>query len=639
MSHIIGIDLGTGMSAVSYFESGEAKVIQNAEGSKTTPSVVSFNDDGTKTVGQVAKRQSILNPKTVIHSAKRLIGKKYSQVKDLQKILAYEIAEGKNGMACIKVRDKLVTPEEVGAAVLSKLKADAEAALGETITDAVITVPAYFGDAERQATKDAGRIAGLNVKRIINEPTAACLAYGLDKEGSKVIAVGDIGCGTSDISILEYGDGVFEVLATNGDPLLGGDDIDEALMKHVAEGFKSETGIDILKDNQAKARLKEACEKAKCELSTAESTDINLPFITADASGPKHLMKSVTRAELEHIIEPIIRPFEAKVRQCVEDSKKTLDEISEIVMVGGTTRIPYIQEFFAKIFKKPVNKTVNPDEIVSQGAAIQGGVMSGDKTAGDVILLDVVSLTYGIETLGGVMTPMLERGTTIPVKHTEKFSTASDNQPAVSIKVYQGERSRAADNRLVGNFDLEGILPAPRGIPQIEVTFDISADGILDISAKDLGTGRQNSIKVTGTSSLSKSDIERMVREAEENKAKDDEFKELQSLKNTADSLCFNVEKTLSEIESKVSQDTLSRLKDKLTACRAAKESSDKESIKTAVDELQKVLAAAGSEVYAQAQQQQATAEPTETAAEETQERTQDSHGGETFDAESTVVD
>ena len=614
MSKILGIDLGTGNSVAAVFENGKTTIIPNAEGANTTPSIVSFNNDGTRSVGATAKRQMIVNPKTVIHSVKRLIGKKYEQVKDLKKILAYDIVEGKNGMAAVKVGDKTYTPEEISAMVLGKLKADAEAYLGCTITDAVITVPAYFGDSERQSTKDAGTIAGLNVKRIINEPTAACLAYGLDKKDSKVIAVGDLGCGTSDISILEYGDGVFEVLATNGDALLGGDDLDEALMKYVAEEFKKTNGVDLLQDSQAKARLKEACEKAKCELSNTTTTNINLPFISMNASGPLHLTMDLSRAKFEQVISPIIDKFEDKVRTCIKDSGKSVDEISDVIMVGGTTRIPYVQDFFKRIFNKDVNKTVNPDEVVASGASIQGAVLAGDSNVGDVVLLDVISLSYGIETLGGVFTKMIEKGTTIPCKKTEVFSTATDNQPAITAMIYQGERSIARENKLVGKFDLDQIPPAPRGVPKIEITYDIDSNGILTVTAKDLGTGKENHITISGNSGLSEEEIKRMIHDAEVHADADKKFKEDQDILNHADSLVFNLEKQIKENSDKIPQDLKDQLDPLISDVKKYKESKDIEKLKTSLETLQNTAMKIGEEIYkaSQAASQNTTTESTD---------------------------
>lgn len=616
MSKVLGIDLGTGNTCFSVYENGNTTVIPNAEGDKTTPSVIAFNNDGTQIVGKVAKRKATIEPLTTIHSVKRLIGKKYADVKNLTNVLAYKVVEGKNGAAAIEVNGKKYTPEEMSAKVLAKAKADAEAYLGEIITDAVITVPAYFGDAERNATKDAGKIAGLNVLRIINEPTAACLAYGLDKKDSKIIAVGDIGCGTSDISILEYGDGVFEVLATNGDSLLGGDDIDEALMKFVAEDFRRQNGVDILLDNQAKARLKEACEKTKCELSTAMTSTINLPFITATQSGPLHLMMDITRAQFEQIVSQVFDKFEEKVRQCVKDSKKDFSEISDIIMVGGSTRIPYIQEFFKRIFGKDVNKTVNPDEVVSAGAAIQGAVLAGDTTMGDVVLLDVVSLSYGIETLGGVFTPMIPKGTTIPAEKTETFSTAVDNQPMVAVLVYQGERSKAADNKLIGRFELDGIPPAPRGVPKIEIKYSVDANGVLDVTARDAATGKSNHITITQNAGLSDEEIQRMIKDAEINKERDKKFKEDQEVLNRADSLVFSLERQVKEYEDKLPPDLKDQLRTSIEEVKKYKDEKNIDALKTAIENLQQDAQKIGEEIYRNSQNTQTESANASTEAE-----------------------
>lgn len=599
---VLGIDLGTGNSAMCIYENGQVKMINNSEGNPTTPSVIAFNNDGTTTVGQIAKRQAVMNPKTVIHSVKRLIGKKYNQIQDLKKVLAYDIVENKNGNAAVKIREKVYSPEEISAKVLAKLKADAEAYLGETITDAVITVPAYFGDAERNATRDAGRIAGLNVLRIINEPTAAALAYGMDKQDKKIIAVGDIGCGTSDISILEYGDGVFEVLATNGNPLLGGDDIDEAMMKFLADDFKKQNGIDLLADNTSKARLKEACEKAKCELSNATVSTISLPFISANASGPLHLTFDFTRAQLEKIVSEVFDKFETQVRQCIKDSGKDVSEISDIIMVGGTTRIPYVQEFFKRIFGKDVNKSVNPDEAVAQGAAIQGAVLGGDKSVGDILLLDVTSLSFGLETLGGVFTRLIDRGTTLPVRKTETFTTAADNQPAVTLKIFQGERDVAAQNKLIGNFDLDGIPPAPRGMPKIEVTFDVDANGILTVTAKDLGTQKEAHITITQNAGLSEEEIQRMIKDAELNKEADKKFKEDQDTLNKADSMIFNLEKQMKDLSGKLPTGLESQLNEKIAVVKSQKDAKDIEGLKKSIEELQQLAMKMGEEIYKNAQ-------------------------------------
>ena len=614
---VLGIDLGTGNSAMCIYENGAVKMINNSEGNPTTPSVIAFNNDGTTTVGQIAKRQAVMNPKTVIHSVKRLIGKKYNQVQDLKKVLAYDIVENKNGNAAVKIREKVYSPEEISAKVLAKLKADAEAYLGEKITDAVITVPAYFGDAERNATRDAGRIAGLNVLRIINEPTAAALAYGMDKQDKKIIAVGDIGCGTSDISILEYGDGVFEVLATNGNPLLGGDDIDEAMMKFLADDFKKQNGIDLLADNTSKARLKEACEKAKCELSNATVSTISLPFISANASGPLHLTFDFTRAQLEKIVSEVFDKFETQVRQCIKDSGKDVSEISDIIMVGGTTRIPYVQEFFKRIFGKDVNKSVNPDEAVAQGAAIQGAVLGGDKSVGDILLLDVTSLSFGLETLGGVFTRLIDRGTTLPVRKTETFTTASDNQPAVTLKIFQGERDIAAQNKLIGNFDLDGIPPAPRGVPKLEVTFDVDANGILTVSAKDLGTGKANSIVITQNAGLTEEEIQRMIKDAELNKEADKKFREDQNTLNSADSLIINLEKQIKDNSEKIPEDLKNELEEKIKIVKEKKDRKEIDGLKVALQDLQTYAMKLGESIYNNQQNQNAeTNESTNASAE-----------------------
>ena len=598
MGKVLGIDLGTGNSCASIYENGQTTIIPNAEGDMTTPSVVSFEKDGTRTVGKIAKRQMIMNPLTVIHSVKRLIGKKYSQVQDVAKVLAYKITEGKNGFACVEINGKKYSPEEISSMVLAKLKADAEAFTGEAITDAVITVPAYFGDAERQATRDAGKIAGLNVLRIINEPTAACLAYGLDKKNSKIIAVGDIGCGTSDISILEYGDGVFEVLATNGDALLGGDDIDEELMKYVANDFKAQNGVDLLADNTAKARLKEACEKAKRELSSAMTTSISLPFITATSTGPLHLSMDITRAKFEQLVSKVFDKFEEKVRQCIADSKKDVSEISDIIMVGGSTRIPYIQQFFSRIFGKEVNKTVNPDEVVAAGAAIEAAVLTGDSSVNDVVLLDVTSLSYGIETVGDLMTVLIPRGTTIPTKKTETFSTAADSQPCVTVRVYEGERAKASDNKLIGQFDLDGIPPAPRGVPKIEVTYDIDANGVLNVTAKDVATNRQQHITITQNGGLTEEEIARMIRDAEANREADKKAKEDQELINRADSLAFTVEKQVNDNSGKLPQDLKDRIASLVEEVRRQKGAKDIEGLKASVESLQSEAMKIGEAIY-----------------------------------------
>lgn len=608
MSKVLGIDLGTGFSCMAVYENGETKIIPNAEGARTTPSIVAFTKTGERLVGTSALRQAITNPTRTVHSVKRLIGRKFSEVQDIVKLMPYKIVSGKNDQAAIDIDGKIYTPEEISSMVLAKLKADAEAFLGEKITDAVITVPAYFNDSQRNSTKDAGTIAGLNVLRIINEPTAASLAYGIDKKKEdKTIAVFDIGKGTSDISILECGDGVFEVLATNGDSLLGGADFDEAIVKYVANKFKSDTGVDILKDQQALQRLTDAAEKAKCELSTTSQTEINIPFISMNASGPVHLNETLTRAKFEQLVSEVFDKFKKPCEICIKDSGKNVSEINEVLMVGGSTRVPYIQQFAKNIFSKEVNKSINPDEAVAAGAAIQGAVLGGDKSVGDVVLLDVTSLSLGIETMGGVMTKMIERNTTIPTKKSEIFSTAENNQPAVDIRIYQGERERAQDNKYLGTFKLDGILPAPRGVPQIEVTFDLDANGILNVTAVDKGTGKEQHITITANSNLSKEDIDRMVNEAKLHEEEDKKFKEEQTTLNTADSLIFNLEKTLKENEDKVPSELKEVINNKLELLKQAKEQKDIEKIKTLSEELQQEMMKIGEQIYKANQQNQST--------------------------------
>lgn len=554
MSKVLGIDLGTTNSAMSIFEGNEAKIIANKEGKNTTPSIVAFSDKGEILVGESAKRQAVTNPEKTIYSIKRIMGLMFNEdkAKEAQKRLPYKIVD-RNGACAVEISGKIYTPQEISAKILMKLKEDAEAYLGESITDAVITVPAYFNDSQRKATKEAGSIAGLNVLRIINEPTSAALAYGLDKKNAEKIVVYDLGGGTFDVTVLETGDNVVEVLATGGDAFLGGDDFDNRIIDWVANEFANESGIDIKQDIMALQRVKDAAENAKKELSSASETEINLPFITADSSGPKHLVKKLNRATFENLISDLVSQTINKIADVIKDADISKGDISEVVMVGGSTRIPMVQKMVKDFIGKELNKSVNPDEVVAVGAAIQGGVLKGDVK--DVLLLDVTPLSLGIETLGGVMTRVIERGVTIPTKKAQVFSTAEDNQPAVSIHVLQGERELAKDNKSLGKFDLTGIPAAPRGIPQIEVTFDIDANGILTVSAKDKATGKSQEVKITGSSGLSDSEIDKMVKDAELHKEEDSKRKELIEIRNTADSLVYQTEKNLNEIKEGLSDD------------------------------------------------------------------------------------
>jgi len=603
MAPVLGIDLGTTYSCMAVMEGGEPVVIPNAEGTRTTPSVVAFTKDGERLVGHAAKRQAITNPKRTIYSIKRFMGRKYSEVQDEIKLVPYEVVPASNGDAYVKIDDRIYSPPEISAMILQKLKADAEAYLGTKITEAVITVPAYFNDSQRQATKDAGRIAGLEVLRIINEPTAASLAYGLDKKKNETIAVYDLGGGTFDISLLEIGEGVFEVKATNGDTHLGGDDVDRIIIEWLVENFKKEHGIDLTKDPITLQRLKEAAEKAKCELSSAQQTEINLPFISADASGPKHLNVVLTRAKLEQLAEPILERTIPPCRACLKDAK--VENVDEVVLVGGMTRMPKVQEIVRRLFNKEPHKGVNPDEVVAVGAAIQGGVLKGQVK--DIVLLDVTPLTLGIETLGGIFTPIIERNTTIPTRKSEIFSTASDNQTSVEIHVLQGERKMAADNKSIGRFYLEGIPPAPRGVPQIEVTFDIDANGILNVSAKDLGTGKEQKITITPSSGLSKEEIERMIKEAREYEKEDQKRRETAETRNAAENLIYQTEKFLKEQADKVSSEHKRKVEEAIENLKSVIKNNDTEQIKKAMDAVTSAMQVVSSELYSRAKSQRNT--------------------------------
>ncbi|MDR6849070.1 molecular chaperone DnaK [Sphingomonas sp. BE270] len=630
MAKVIGIDLGTTNSCVSVMEGGKPKVIENAEGARTTPSIVAFAKDGERLVGQPAKRQAVTNPENTIFAVKRLIGRRFDDpiTKKDTELVPYKIVRGNNGDAWVGAGGKEYSPSQISAFTLQKMKETAEAYLGETVTQAVITVPAYFNDAQRQATKDAGQIAGLEVLRIINEPTAAALAYGLDKDTNKTIAVYDLGGGTFDISILEIGDGVFEVKATNGDTFLGGEDFDNKLLNFLSDDFKKAEGIDLTKDKLALQRLKEAAEKAKIELSSAATTEVNLPFITADATGPKHLVKSVSRADLERLVDDLIQRTLEPCRKAMADAGVKASDISEVVLVGGMTRMPKVRQVVKDFFGKEPHSGVNPDEVVAMGAAIQAGVLQGDVK--DVLLLDVTPLSLGIETLGGVFTRMIDRNTTIPTKKSQTYSTADDNQQAVTIRVFQGEREMAADNKMLGQFDLVGIPPAPRGVPQIEVTFDIDANGLVNVSAKDKGTGKEQQIRIQASGGLSERDIEQMVRDAEQFAEDDKKRRDAAEAKNNAESLVHTTERQLAENGDKVDAALKGEIEAAIAATKTAVEGGDPEAMKEKAGALAQVAMKLGQAIYEK--QAQAEASPSADAAEAPKEDVVDAEFSEVDD-------
>ena len=635
MGKVIGIDLGTTNSCVAILESGDPKVIENTEGNRTTPSVVGFTKEGERPVGQVAKRQAITNPENTIFSIKRFMGRKYNELGDDTSRVPYELKSDKDGDVAVNIDGKEYSPPEISAMVLRKMKETAEAYLGEEVTQAVITVPAYFNDAQRQATADAGKISGLEVQRIINEPTAASLAYGLQNEGDKKIAVYDLGGGTFDISILEIGDGVFEVKSTNGDTHLGGDDFDQAVIDWMAQEFLSSQGIDLRNDQMALQRLKEAAETAKCELSSTQQTDINLPFITSDASGPKHLNLTLTRPKLEQITDDLVERSLAPCRQALSDAEMQSSDIDEVILVGGQTRMPKVQDAVQQLFGKEPHKGVNPDEVVAVGAAIQGGVLAGDEEVKDILLLDVTPLSLGIETLGGMFTRLIEKNTTIPTKKSEKFTTAEDNQTAVDVHVLQGEREQAVYNKTIGRFRLGDIPPAPRGVPQIEVTFDIDANGILNVSAKDTATGKEQKITITASSGLSDAEIEQMMKDAEAHAEEDKQKREEVETRNRADSLVYETEKNLKEFGDKVDDATKEKVNAGVERVKQALEANNNAEIKSATDDLMQIWHEASAQLY----QQAADADPGAAGAAPEDTPSEDAPPEDVVDAEYEVVD